>query len=68
MKYKKCVKCGLNYVLGEGDVCDLCRAEEKNNKKDRRVLCPFCCENLMDEDDIMCKSCEKKNLMLENSD
>mgnify|MGYP000927229247 CR=1 FL=1 len=68
MKYKKCVKCGLNYVLEKEDICDICKAEEKNKRKDTRVLCPFCCQSLMDEDDIMCKSCAKKNSMLENSD
>lgn len=63
MKYKKCPRCGLNYILVEQEVCGVCLDEISGKKSifdqedDEELLCPYCEKNKMGIDDIMCKQC-----------
>lgn len=65
MKYKKCPRCGLNYVKEE-ELCTVCRNElaGKRSVFDEEgaddILCPYCEKNVIGIDDVMCKQCEKK--------
>lgn len=65
MKYKKCPRCGLNYVKTEG-VCSVC-ANELSGKRSvfdeedsEKILCPYCEKKRMGIEDVMCKQCEKR--------
>ncbi len=65
MKYKKCPRCGLNYVKNE-DVCSVC-ANELSGKRSvfddedsEEILCPYCEKNCMGIEDVMCKQCERR--------
>ncbi len=65
MKYKKCLRCGLNYVKGE-DLCVVCQNELEGKRSvfdeedTEGILCPYCEKNTMGIDDVMCVQCEKK--------
>ena len=63
MKYKKCPRCGLNYILQEEELCQVCK-DEINGKKsmfddDRYdiLLCPYCDKNPIGYDEVMCEQC-----------
>ncbi len=60
MKYKKCPRCELNYILQEEDICKVCKDEINNVKSifdcDENV-CPFCGVNVIGNDETMCKEC-----------
>lgn len=66
MKYKKCPRCGLNYILAEQELCKVCIDELAGRKSifdevnDSDFLCPYCEKNMMDIDDVMCKQCRAK--------
>ena len=66
MKYKKCPRCGLNYILLEQDLCKVCLDEIAGRKSifdevaDTDLICPYCEKNVMDIDDIMCAACRAK--------
>lgn len=63
MKYKKCPRCGLNYILTEEEMCKVCMDEIAGRKSifddidDSDLICPYCNKNKMDIDDVMCKAC-----------
>ena len=66
MKYKKCPRCGLNYILLESELCQVCQ-DELNGKRSifdgedsECLLCPYCEKNYMGYDDVMCRQCEMK--------
>ncbi len=66
LKYKKCPRCGLNYIRCEETLCSVCR-DELNGKKSifdeddqDGFLCPYCEKNYMGIDDVMCKQCQSK--------
>jgi len=66
MKYKKCPRCGLNYILTEEQFCKVC-TDEMNGKKSifdeadyGELICPYCEKNCMGIDDVMCKQCAIK--------
>lgn len=66
MKYKKCPRCGLNYILQDQQLCKVCRDEIDGRKSIfdeesfEQLLCPYCERNVMDIDDIMCAECRAK--------
>ena len=66
MKYVKCPRCGLNYILLEEDMCQVCK-DELNCKKSifddadyDELICPYCERNVMGVDEIMCAECRAK--------
>ena len=66
MKYKRCPRCGLNYITDEQTVCSVCRDEMAGRKSifDEEdfgeLICPYCEKNPIDLDDIMCAECRAK--------
>ena len=66
MKYKRCPRCGLNYILPDEQMCKICLDELEGRKSifdeesDSDLLCPYCEKNMMDIDDIMCAQCRAK--------
>lgn len=66
MKYKKCPRCGLNYIKADENLCMVCRNELDGKKSifdgedSEKILCPYCEKKFMGIDDVMCKQCEKK--------
>lgn len=66
MKYKKCPRCGLNYINAEDNLCKVCR-DELDGKKSifdtedaELIVCPYCEKNFMGIEDLMCQQCLKK--------
>lgn len=66
MKYKKCPRCGLNYIKSQEELCPVCKDELAGKRSifdeedSELVLCPYCEKNFMGLDDVMCEKCEKK--------
>ncbi|CCZ95405.1 putative uncharacterized protein [Corallococcus sp. CAG:1435] len=65
MKYKKCPRCGLNYIKIDEEICCVCRNEQQGKKSifdelNDEFLCPYCEKNNMGIDDVMCSQCRKK--------
>ncbi len=66
MKYKKCPRCGLNYIKIEENLCLVCQNELEGKRsifddEDAEfILCPYCEKNYMGIDDVMCVQCQKK--------
>ncbi len=66
MKYKRCPRCGLNYILQDQQLCSVC-IDELTGKKSifddenfGELLCPYCEKNPIEIDDIMCAECRAK--------
>lgn len=66
MKYKRCPRCGLNYILQTEQLCKVCKDEIEGRKSIfdedsfADLICPYCEKNVMDIDDIMCAQCRAK--------
>ncbi len=64
MKYKKCVRCELNYVTFDQVFCSVCIAEMSGKKDDFDLIgwdiCPFCEKNLLKNGEEMCEFCLSK--------
>lgn len=66
MKYKRCPRCGLNYILENQQMCKVCLDETEGRKSifDEEdygdMICPFCEKNPIDIDDVMCAECRAK--------
>ena len=66
LKYKKCPRCGLNYILTDCDLCQVCKDELEGKRsifdceEVDGLLCPYCEKNYMGIDDLMCKQCQMK--------
>ncbi len=66
MKYKRCLRCGLNYVTEDQQYCKVCRDEMDGRKSIfdmdgfDEIICPYCEKNPMGIDDIMCDECRRK--------
>ena len=66
MKYKRCPRCGLNYILQDEQMCKICLDEIEGRKSIfdeesyAELICPYCEKNAMGIDDIMCKECQAK--------
>lgn len=65
MKYKKCPRCGLNYILCSQNICFVCQ-DELDGKQSifdetfDEIICPICGKNKIDIDEVMCKQCMAK--------
>ena len=66
MKYKRCPRCGLNYILIDEQTCPVCKDEIEGKKSIfdeesfNELICPYCEKNVMGIDDIMCAQCRAK--------
>ena len=66
LKYKKCPRCGLNYIKTEEELCAVCQNEIDGKRSifddedSECILCPYCERNYMGIDDVMCAQCEKR--------
>ena len=66
MKYKRCPRCGLNYILQDEHMCKVCLDEIEGRKSIfdeesfTELICPYCEKNVMDIDDVMCAQCRAK--------
>ena len=66
MKYKKCPRCGLNYILSDEEICKVCLDEMAGRKSifddevNDDLICPYCEKNVMGIDDVMCAECRAK--------
>lgn len=66
MKYKRCPRCGLNYITEDQRFCKVCLDEIEGRKSifDEdgfdELICPFCEKRPVDIDDIMCAECRAK--------
>lgn len=66
MKYKKCPRCGLNYILMDDELCKVCRDELEckksifDDESYDELICPYCDKNPIGIDDIMCAQCRAK--------
>ena len=66
MKYVKCPRCGLNYILTDEDMCQVCKYE-LNRKKSifddsdyNELICPYCDKHILGLDEIMCSECRAR--------
>ena len=70
MKYVKCPRCDLNYMLEGEPYCDVCKAELKigpqikfaafdSDEEQDQVLCPICKRNFIDDGEEMCEECRE---------
>lgn len=67
MKYKKCPRCDVNYILEEEDYCEICKQEMKGlvkyveeDEEDEdyiEELCPKCRVNYVAEGEKYCEAC-----------
>ena len=66
MKYKRCPRCGLNYILDDQPLCKVCLDEIEGKKSifDEEgfdeLICPYCEKNTMGIDEVMCSKCRAK--------
>ena len=65
MKYKKCPRCGLNWIAQTELYCKVCLDELNGVKSifDEDLsdnLCPICNKNPLVGDEPMCKECRKE--------
>lgn len=66
VKYKRCPRCELNYILESEQLCHVCKDELAGKKSifdDESLMefiCPYCEKNPIDIDDIMCSECRAK--------
>lgn len=66
MKYKRCSRCGLNYILESESLCSVCKDELVGKKSIfddesySELICPYCEKNPIDIDDVMCSECRAK--------
>ena len=66
MKYKKCPRCGLNYVSVDVDLCTVCQDELAGKKSifdaedAEQIVCPYCEKNFMGIEDLMCQQCARQ--------
>ena len=66
MKYRKCPRCGLNYILQEEELCIVCKDEIAGKKSVfddvnyDELICPYCEKNPIGYDEVMCEQCRAK--------
>ena len=72
MKYTKCPRCGLNYILQGEKLCKVCIDEIEGRKsifdddEFGELICPYCERNSMGIDELMCAECRAKRLKKSN--
>ena len=68
MKYKRCPRCGLNYILQNEQLYRVCKDELEGRKSIfddesfSQLLCPYCEKNPIGIDDVMCAECRAKRV------
>ena len=71
VKYIKCPRCELNYILKKDKYCDVCKSEmkagilEENDFEEFEEgleLCPICKVNYINEGERMCTTCLEEQL------
>ena len=64
MKYKKCIRCELNYVPLQQDFCAICLAQMQGKKDDFDLIaldiCPYCEKSVLKSGEEMCRFCAEK--------
>lgn len=77
VKYIKCPRCELNYILKKDKFCDVCKSEmkagilEENDFEEFEEgleLCPICKVNYINEDERMCSTCLEEQLSTNKED
>lgn len=77
VKYIKCPRCELNYILKKDKFCDVCKSEmkagilEENDFEEFEEgleLCPVCKVNYIGEDERMCTTCLEEQLSTNKED
>lgn len=74
MKYIKCPRCGINYILPYQQHCSVCKDELEGRKSIfdtedyDNLICPYCEKNTMDIDEVMCKQCAKRRSKKQTDD
>lgn len=77
IKYIKCPRCELNYILKKDKFCDVCKSEmkagilEENDFEEFEEgleLCPICKVNYISEDERMCTTCLEEQLSTNKED
>ena len=74
-KYKKCPRCELNWIAGDADLCEVCKAElgkassisliedeEEEALYDEERVCPVCKVNYLSEGEDVCSACRAAQL------
>ena len=71
VKYIKCPRCELNYILKKDKFCDVCKSEmkagilEENDFEEFEEgleICPICKVNYINEGERMCTTCLEEQL------
>lgn len=64
MKYKKCPRCELNYIVADEEICIVCKDELSGKKsifdEEEQLICPFCQRNCLTPQELMCPACRAK--------
>lgn len=61
MKYYRCVKCDLNFVEKEGDICDICKRTDLTYDDDITLgVCLNCGKIIYGEKELYCKKCREE--------
>ncbi|MBE5748181.1 MAG: hypothetical protein E7344_00970 [Clostridiales bacterium] len=64
MKYKKCPRCNLNYMVETQSFCKICQAEMSGKSTIFDPVewdfCPFCEKNRLENGEEICKKCQEK--------
>ena len=64
MKYKKCPRCDLNYVVETQNFCKICQIEMSGKSTNFDPVewdfCPFCEKNRLKNGEEICKKCREK--------
>ena len=77
VKYIKCPRCELNYILKKDKFCDVCKSEMKagileenefEEFEEGLELCPICKVNYIGEDERMCATCLEEKLSTNKED
>ncbi len=68
-KYKKCPRCELNWIAGDEELCEVCKAElgkassislleeDEDDSETEERICPICKVNYLEPDEDICAAC-----------
>lgn len=73
MKYNRCIRCELNYINTNEQICDICKKEMSGDYISEECIvedniCPFCEKNSLISGEEMCATCRNKKNKKEDSD
>lgn len=66
MKYIRCPRCALNYILPYQEYCSVCKDELEGRKSVFEseefdgLICPYCNKHMLGIDEVMCKHCTNR--------